>query len=422
MRHRSKNCHYSTRQRGSGNAYMAGSGDYMAGEGIFDTISKIVNKGKEYASKAHGLYTSELGNVIRNAMPNNDATGRSGFAGESHAILKLPNGSYGQANYLGANTRTLERVKRGDVGRTKVDNTAKANDIRHLLAKNQTQAIDADRKMISRVRDIEKSSGDDPHNIRLAKLLEAKMLLEDTGLKGRNFVKKQVSPSDELMLRSTVAQMAQSGDGLRLSGQTGRGGNPAMKLKMALLRQMRGKKSKTTGKLRGKGTLMTGSGNIADFISDKVIPFLTTKLKINPQHVPKEFVRNLVNSGMDKLGDKGKMIESLSKTILPMFFKGSGISLSGNGVKSSKMKKLHKLFKIAMMSSLKGGGLGLAGKGLNPSGGRGNLSGSGFWDDFLTGFKSVIKPAIDIGSKIIPFVFPEAAPFVPIASALNSLW
>ena len=192
-----------------------------------------------------------------------------------------------------------------------------------------------------------------------------------------------------------------------------------MKLKMSLLRQMRGKKSpkkaialyqsKTTGKLRGRGTIMTGSGNIADFISDKVIPFLTKKLKINPQHVPTEFVRNLVNSGMDKLGDKGKMIESLSKTILPMFFKGSG--MSGGSVKSTKMKKLHKLFKIAMMNSLKGGGLGLAGRGLNPSG-RGNLSGSGFWDSFLQGFKSVIKPAIDIGSKIIPFVFPEAAPFV----------
>lgn len=47
----------------------------------------------------------------------------------------------------------------------------------------------------------------------------------------------------------------------------------------------------------------------------------------------------------------------------------------------------------------------------------GDLYGGGWWDDFKSGFMSVIRPVANIASKIVPFVAPE---FAPISSAINS--
>jgi len=47
----------------------------------------------------------------------------------------------------------------------------------------------------------------------------------------------------------------------------------------------------------------------------------------------------------------------------------------------------------------------------------GDLYGGGWWDDFKSGFMSVIRPVANIASKIVPFVAPELA---PISSAINS--
>ena len=41
----------------------------------------------------------------------------------------------------------------------------------------------------------------------------------------------------------------------------------------------------------------------------------------------------------------------------------------------------------------------------------------GWWDDFKSGFMSVIRPVANIASKIVPFVAPELA---PITSAISS--
>ena len=47
----------------------------------------------------------------------------------------------------------------------------------------------------------------------------------------------------------------------------------------------------------------------------------------------------------------------------------------------------------------------------------GDLYGGGWWDDFKSGFMSVIRPVANIASKIVPFVAPELA---PITSAISS--
>ena len=80
----------------------------MEGEGFRDIIKSIYNKGKEgvkflYRNKDNiqDAYSGEIGTAIRNALPSSDDTARSGFAGEKHGILQLPNGKYGVANYMG---------------------------------------------------------------------------------------------------------------------------------------------------------------------------------------------------------------------------------------------------------------------------------------------------------------------------------
>lgn len=87
----------------------------MGGEGIMDIARSIYQKGKQATSylygkrdlikkgaeKAADFYGSELGKSIQNILPSSDETARDGFAGERHAILQLPNGKYGVANYMG---------------------------------------------------------------------------------------------------------------------------------------------------------------------------------------------------------------------------------------------------------------------------------------------------------------------------------
>lgn len=67
------------------------------GSGILSTANSIIHNGK----LALDLYDSELGNRLRNSLPDSDGLARPGFAGESHQILKLPNGKPGLANYSG---------------------------------------------------------------------------------------------------------------------------------------------------------------------------------------------------------------------------------------------------------------------------------------------------------------------------------
>ena len=80
----------------------------MEGEGLGDIIRSVYEKGKEglkflykNKDKIQDAYTGEIGTAIRNALPSSDDTARPGFPGEKHAILQLPNGKYGVANYMG---------------------------------------------------------------------------------------------------------------------------------------------------------------------------------------------------------------------------------------------------------------------------------------------------------------------------------
>ena len=79
----------------------------QGGSGFFDSVKSILNVGKN-------VLFGDVGTRISNAIPDSDANARPLYPGEIHTLLKLPNGAYGRANFMGPNTHIIERIKRGD--------------------------------------------------------------------------------------------------------------------------------------------------------------------------------------------------------------------------------------------------------------------------------------------------------------------
>jgi len=78
--------------------------DDMSGDGIFDKIKSLMSMGdsaKTAVQKLGGIWTGDIGTSLRNMVPSSDSNARPQYPGEMHAILKLPNGKYGTANYMG---------------------------------------------------------------------------------------------------------------------------------------------------------------------------------------------------------------------------------------------------------------------------------------------------------------------------------
>jgi hypothetical protein len=124
----------------------------MAGMGFGDMLRKLMKNSPDVSS----AYSSNLGTDLKNLIPSSDATARPSFPGEKHTILKLPNGRTGIANYMGPGTNVIERLKRGDKGRTPADTVAKRHDIDYTLAsgkatkEEQLKAVrNADNRMIN---------------------------------------------------------------------------------------------------------------------------------------------------------------------------------------------------------------------------------------------------------------------------------
>ena len=185
----------------------------QSGNGILAKIKAFGNKLKNAGQKMSDSYGSELGTQLRNMIPDSDENARPGFPGEQHAILKLPNGKNGVANYMGPGTEVVKRVKRKDPGRTPADYIAKAHDLRYSLAKNTDDIRDADVKMVQALN----RTKDAPRNIMLGKrLIQAKMAAEDAGLLSRDKFAdgfKQPPPADAAVLKRALSGMEMEGYG-----------------------------------------------------------------------------------------------------------------------------------------------------------------------------------------------------------------
>ena len=245
------------------------SGNDMTGEGIMDLARGIYDKGKQAASYLYGkrdlikkgadmaidAYGSELGTTVKNLLPSGDETGRPAYSGARHAILQLPNGKYGMANFMGPGTQVIKRLKRGDPPRTLSDKTAMRHDIDYALAagmKNkeaQIKAIrEADKRMVKSLDRISRDKSDSAKNIfQGRRLIQGKMAAEDVGLMEKGSFGGDLTPisdEDKIVLLSNRARL----------GQEGYGNLPAQQLKLKLLKA-HSRKSK-----KGKGLHPTGGG------------------------------------------------------------------------------------------------------------------------------------------------------------------
>jgi hypothetical protein len=100
------------------------------------------------------------------------------FPGEKHGFLQLPNGQMERAAYLGPGTQVVTRLQQNIPGKTPVDSAAKQHDIDYSLATAASEVVLADRKFLSRVKNIQKSKLDNAFNIQQAYLIKPKVFIE----------------------------------------------------------------------------------------------------------------------------------------------------------------------------------------------------------------------------------------------------
>jgi hypothetical protein len=254
-----------------GRGYSVSNNSDMAGSGFMDIVRGIFDKGKQGAKYLYDnsgaisdAYTSELGTSLRNMIPDSDDTARPGFAGEKHMILQLKNGKNGVANYMGPGTQVVQRLKRGDPGRTPSDTVAKRHDIDYALSAGSRTRADqfkqireADNRMISSLQKIEANNGDAARNIQAGmRLIQAKKMGEDAGIIGKDKFAgplRNIPDDEKILLMSNRASLTQQGYGLSL---------PGGELKKKILRNIsRSKTLPSTSNYK-----MSGEGEIASFI------------------------------------------------------------------------------------------------------------------------------------------------------------
>ena len=404
----------------------------QSGDGFLDILQGVIRKGSEAAMR------------LQNKIPSSDEKARPGFPGEKHAILKLPNGKFGKANYMGPGTHLLERLKRGDPPRTATDMASKGHDIRYGLAADLADVRRADNIMIKKVKEIQRRKTDSRFNIAQAKLIQLKVKGESLGVLRQGAFSGDLSKNDDLskaeknLLKSNLAPLAQQGFGLL----------PGDMLKMSVLKKLARKKRK---KVRGKGRKKTkgassdvtlpgmksfklmGSGKdnvkpILKFVMKKIVPGLLRSVGIKKSAIPISTISTIVMNALStvKDGKISKIVPVLAKTFLPLLVVAKG-RMAGKGhdksVKAVLGRHKNRLLKLLSKGLMKHfqvlvNEMFKRNNRKPPFSGRG-LKGSGsFWSGFKKGFLSVIKPGLKALTAVTTAVAPEFALPLGIASTL----
>lgn len=118
------------------------------------------------------------------------------YEGEYHGILKLPNGSYVNAEYMGPGTRVDIRVPRGDKGLTPIDTESMAHDIRYNLSSTPEAIRAADNKFNEVIDRLRKEGKEDEFNLKQAELIKVKVFLEGNELIRKVIRKFNTRPTD----------------------------------------------------------------------------------------------------------------------------------------------------------------------------------------------------------------------------------
>jgi hypothetical protein len=340
--------------------------DGMDGEGLMDMARTILSKGKQAGKwawsnrdkikqageKASDFYASDVGTALRNVVPDSDSTARNAYPGERHAILELPNGKFGTANYMGPGTQVIKRLKRGDPPRGPSDKTAMRHDVDYMMAANapdkatQDKMIRAaDQRMIKNLNRIAKNKRDFKKNIfQGRRLIQGKMAAEDVGLMEKGSFGgplKKDTADDMVVLKKSLSKLEQEGYGVL----------PAQALKMKLLKQ-HARRAKARAGIKGKGLTPSGGGLR-----------LAGQRGLTPTHMKK--IAKVCQCEAMKGEGIGSIFKSVIKTLGPIA-KELGPTL---------LKEIVlPLAKSAIEKKIKGKGLHTGGDGLRLAGQRGKGS------------------------------------------------
>lgn len=354
-----------------------------------DYARKIANKSKQLANKAKQAYTSQFATTARNMLPSSDSNARDGYPGELHALLQLPNGKTGVANFLGPGTQVVQRLRRNDPGRTVVDNIAKLHDIQYSLAQGAASVDEqvallrkADSRMLKNLEKAEKEKTDASRNILVAKRpLQLKVLAEESGYLDKTEFGgplKTLTKSDEILLRSEEKSLAQQGYGACCKSCS----LPGDRLKKKVIKSWKKQKQ-----MKGKGLSLAGAGTKLEIL--KIVKKILREVGIP---IPPS-LKQLINKGIEKRIPVAQLILD----VLNLSLKHS-ISYKGPITAQHLLPFLKKYIK----NYQSGSGLKLAGMG----------RGSKHLRDFIKGFKKVAKPFLSTLAPALAVATgnPELAP------------
>jgi len=372
--------------------------DSMDGKGIIDNLKNLKK-----------ITTGEIGSKLINLLPSSDENARPLYKGEKHAVLKLPNGRFGMANYMGPGTSLVNRLKRGDPPRTMSDKVAQAHDIRYANAEVLDDIRKADNLMVRKIDEISKNKQDSRFNTSQAKLIKAKIIGEDLGLikkdafSGDLSLNKLISKNDKELIDNKLKKLEQEGFG-----------GPAINLQLKALNNTKRKKPRSAVyKLKGSGERTELS------LTKHVLPYFGEVSKLLGKNLILPIAGTILAAkhGMTGIKKVGEVSKNLARKILPFMFKKKkeNNEMEGTGIINKHKPLLEKhltdgIKKVLInldrieKGELKGSGI--------------KLSGSGFFDKFKNIFKKIIKPIAKIGLPIASIVAPEIGVPLSIAGAV----
>jgi hypothetical protein len=174
----------------------------IQGSGVYDVVKGVADKVLNVDKSINTLYPQEY-----------------------HGILKLPDGRFANAEFMGPGSRLDLRVPRGDKGLTPIDTESLAHDIRYNLSSTPEAIRAADNKFNEVIDRLRKEGKEDEFNLKQAELIKVKVFLEGNELI-RKVIRKfntrptdiQNSPELTAKLEAKLKELEQQGYGRCMCG------------------------------------------------------------------------------------------------------------------------------------------------------------------------------------------------------------
>lgn len=355
--------------------------------------------------------------------------------GEKHVPQIMPNGSVEIANFTGPGTKLGPRLRgprRRKRPKTLTDKTAKAHDLDYALARDRRDIRAADKRMVSKLKQIQSKKGDHPINIQVAmKGIQGKIIGEDIKLlpKGSFAKFRKLSAADKKLFLAERKKLTMQGFGPE----------PAATLRKKVLSQVT--KAIKEGGLTPKTVIKLMVERILPHIIAKVRKGMGLGLagsgytKAQQLSIAKGLTKALKGSGL--LATLGTITSLVSlggifaTKVLPFIIKlirggkdmdkfkvGKGLFLAGQGQMFRQPKLMKKKFRSLMKSLASTIGQGLKTLLMQGRGLKEKLA--DFWKRFGGPFA---KKFIDLIVKFGPIVLREGPKFItevgiPLAKAI----